>query len=1224
MSSGDGNEQEEEPVYLKRLKVRNFKSFAGATEIPFSPGFTGVAGPNGMGKSNISDAILFVLGPTSSKALRADRLPQLFFNGGASKKAATECEVSLVFDNADHLLPVEAAEVEVSRYVKVAPSDPDGYYSYFYVNGRRSSQGEIDALLGHARLSGDGYNLVQQGDVNKVVTMGSIPRRGLVERLAGISQYDDELARAAEKRADLEQNVGRIQTLLTEVKGHLATLESQRLQAIHYKQLNDEKLRTEARVARATHRLAERELETCRGQVEQAASGISTLEAEHDRLGARLAELGEAIAGVDREIAEAGGAAAVRFKKELDDKKLAHARADQALANLREGLEALTGQIDQLAKTLAADEAQRETFAKQQEELGTRLASLDRTAADQQKEIGAATSAGSKPGDRLAQTRKQQLELDRKLEAQQRAWQATVSAKEAAAAAAAAAERSEAQAEQDAAERELEVKDLELRVRDAAKGPGGAKPTGELQKELFTLREREKRSAGDVERLTQEIAEANRRYLAMDARLKARTDPAGKPAALAAVDFLLSQRNLGKVPGIRGTVEELAEFEPKYRTALQVAAGSRFQALVVETDRVAEECIRLLREEKRGRATFLPLNRMLVGRPHGKALVVAKGPGAAGFAVDLVRYAEPLAPAFWYVFGETVVMDDLAKARAQMGGVRLVTLAGDLIEATGAISGGYVDPSVQGRGADSAVELKRLADELREKNAAEKAARAELAKLSETIRTAADELAARSIHEEAHRSTQGILAKDLEGARERWKGVRERVATAGAERKRAESALESRSRELGEAVEALERLRTARQQAQEEYLAQLPQALSQRLKTLQEQSQKTQEDRIEANGALQSARASIAALDAQIAARRKEVDSGRADLSARRKEIAKNEKAVEEARTALDALKAVEVKQGESARASVERRKQLEKEQLEVTGANATVEANLTTRRGLLVQEQTRTAEAEARLRELEEALRQFPEPEANEKPVPLDELKRRVTTLAQEIQGLGEVNQRAIEEYDGEKARLDDFSTEVERLTREQAELVALVAEIEKKKREKLVAVVREVDTNYRAIYAELSAGGEGRIALENAQDPLAGGLLIEARPVGKTVSRLEQLSGGEKSLASLAFIFSLQRYDPSPLYVLDEVDMSLDGLNAENIGRMLRRNSERAQFIVISLRKVTLKFAKQLFGVTMRGDGCSHVVGLGLDEIKDVDERELASAAAAPPPPPPALEAR
>jgi chromosome segregation protein len=1208
-------------MYLKRLKVRNFKSFAGSTEIPFAPGFTGVAGPNGMGKSNISDAILFVLGPTSSKALRAERLPQLFFNGGASKKAATECEVSLVFDNSDHLLPSEANEVEVSRYVKLAPNDPDGYYSYFYVNGRRSTQAEIDALLGHARLSGDGYNLVQQGDVNRIVTMGPIPRRGLVERLSGISQYDEELERAGAKREDLEQNLSRIQTLLGEVRNHLASLEGQRLQAIQYKQLNEEKRRSEAHLARATHRLAEHEVTTCRSQVEQARAEIGRLEAERGRLAGRQGELTEAIERLEREIAEAGGAAAQKFKQELDEKKLAHARAEQVLANLRETLEGRDHQTESLSQAVTADETQRADLQGKAGELERRADALEKKASEQQKELGAATSSSGKPNDRLAQTRKQQLELDRKLEAQQRAWQSSVSAKEAAAAKVQSCERTQAQAEQDLAERELEVKDLELRVRESTKGEAGAKATGDLQKELYALREREKQLTADAERLVKEVAEANRRYVALDARLKARVDSGGRPAALAAVDFLLSQRNLGKIEGIRGTVEELADFDPKYRTALQVAAGSRFQSLVVETDRVAEECIRLLREEKRGRATFLPLNKMLSGRPHGKALLVAKGPGSAGFAVDLVKFDESLRPAFWYVFGETVVMNDLAQARAQMGGVRLVTLAGDLIEGTGAISGGYLDPSAQGRGGDSPVELKRLADELRQKNAAEAATRTELARLTDKIRASADELASRSIHDEAHRSTRAVLEKDLDTARERLMSVRWRVPRAVEEHKRATAALETLTNELKAAGAELEKLRSARHNAQEQYLALLPQALSQRLKSLQEEAQSTQEARLAANGELQSLRASIAALDGQLEGRRKELERLHDEVAAKRKEVGRTEKAVREAAAALEALKAVEAKQGESARAQTEQRKGLDAERLSVTGELGKVDATLTSRRALLAQEEGRATEAAARLRELEEALRQYPEPEPNEKPLAPDELKRRIAALEQQLLALGDVNQRAVEEYDGEKARLEEFSGEVERLAREKAELVALVEEIEKKKREKLTQVVSQVDANYRAIYSELSAGGEGKIALEAPDDPLAGGLLIEARPVGKTVSRLEQLSGGEKSLASLAFIFSLQRYDPSPLYVLDEVDMSLDALNAENIGRMLRRNSERAQFIVISLRKVTLKFARQLYGVTMRGDGCSRVVGLGLDEIKDVDEREAVAPAA---PAPPALEAR
>jgi len=1208
-------------MYLKRLKLRNFKSFAGATEIPFQPGFTGVAGPNGMGKSNISDAILFVLGPTSSKALRAERLTHLFFNGGSSKKPATECEVSLVFDNADKLLPLDSAEVEITRYVKLAPSDPDGYYSYFYVNGKRTTQTEIDSLLSHARLSGDGYNLVQQGDINKVVTMGPIPRRGLVERLAGISQFDDELERAATKRADLDSNLDRIQTLMTDIKSRLAGLEGQRLLAIQYKQLQDDKKRSEARLARAGHRLAEQELATCRKQVDAVRAEIDRLEAARSQLASHQQELAAAIDTIDREIAEAGGAAAVKFKQEVDEKKMAYARLDQSLGHLREALEATSTQADELAKSVRADETQESTLRAQESKLSESLAALEKTAEENARELQSATGTPGKSHDKLAAARKQQLELARQTETKQNAWTRSVQARETASAAVRTAERAQAQAEDDLREREVEVKDLELRIKEASPGKNGSGPsTGDLQKELLALKTKEKNLAAEGERLAQEVLELNRRYLALDARLKARADGGGRPTALAAVDYLLSQRNLGKIEGIRGTVEELADFDPKLKTALQVAGGSRFQALVVETDQVAEECIKLLREEKRGRATFLPLNKMLPGRAHGKSLVVSKSPGATGFAIDLVKFDETLRPAFWYVFGETVVMDDLGRARAQMGGVRLVTLSGDLIEATGAISGGYVDPTNQGRGSDSAVELKRLGDELRTKGAAETAARAELAKVTERIRAVAEELSTRSIQDQAHQSARQVFDKDLETARDRLASAQERINAARAEQKKAQAALDTAEADVDRLATEIAALKEQTRKAQEQYLSQLPEAVSTHLRSLQEVAQKTGEERVQVNGELESVRASLAALATNLETRRAELAKAQKEISAKKKEIAQAERSLRESRDALEALKGVESKQSESARAQNEKKKKLDGERLDVTAKLAQTQANLETRRTMLTGEETRLAQAEVRLTELNEALKQFPDPEPDEKPVSVDELKKKIAALEQQLQGMGDVNLRAVEEYDQEKSRSDEFQSEVQRLTSEKTELLSLVGEIEKKKREKITEVVAQVGTHFKEIYGELSAGGEGEIALENPEDPLAGGLLIKARPVGKTVARLEQLSGGEKSLASLAFIFSMQRYDPSPLYVFDEVDMSLDGLNAEFVGRMLRRNAERAQFIVISLRKVTLKFGHHLLGVTMRGDGCSRVVGIDLDDIHDVESRENARAPEAAGP----LEAR
>ena len=1197
-------------MYLKRIKVRNFKSFAGSTEIPFQPGFTGVAGPNGMGKSNISDAVLFVLGPTSSKALRADRLTHLFFNGGASKRPATECEVALVFDNSDHLLPVEADEVELTRYVKLAPSDPNGYYSYFYVNGRRSTQTEFETLLSHARLSGDGYNLVQQGDVNKVVAMGPLPRRGLLERLAGIAQYDEELERADAKRTDLEQNLDRISTLLTEIRSHLTALEGQRLQAIQYRQLSDQKRKAESQLARAGHRLAQQEVTTGTRRLGKLQEELAGLRSETDRLSNEQDELVAQIAQVESEIARRGGPEAVKFKEDLDSKRMAFARLDENVRQAEEERTALEERARALATQLKADEKEIARLTAQEKTLAQKAGAIEERLAAENGRLKEATGEAEQSTGKLAGIRKQILLLQTRQGERERSWQEAVGARESAKGLLESSERAEAQAEDDERTRQIELKDIELRVTPAKGGKGAPASPGNLQKELFEVRAKERTLTAEVERLASEVLELNRRYLALDARLKARTESGARPSALAAVDFLLSQRNLGRVQGIRGTVEELARFDPEHQTALQVAAGNRFQALVVETDQVAEECIKLLRAEKRGRATFLPLNRILPGRPHGKSLVAAQSGAAVGFAIDLVHFEEALRPAFWYVFGETVVMKDLAGARAQMGGVRLVTLDGDLIEATGAITGGYLEPGKGGRGADNAVELKRLGDELRERSEAEGAARAELTRLGERVRSLSEELAKRSATEEATSSARTVLERELATARSRLTEARTRREEARRARTAAETASAAAEAEAKRIESELTQVKNELATLQADYLGHLPGAVSTRIRSLQEGVAAAGEERVATARELEGLRASLAAARQATAARHEELAGLARDRESKSQQLTALTAQRDEAHRALEALRTVEAQQLKAVESQTEKRRKLEEARLKAVDRLARAQETVHGRETMVQQEEIRLAQAQQHLAEVEAALKDLPVEEEGEGAVPVDELKRSIATLSSQLESMGSVNLRALEEYDQEKQRLDDFQGEVTRLSAEKAELTGLVGEIEKKKRTRIGEVVVAVNTGFKEIYSELSGGGEGEIALENPDDPLAGGLLIKARPIGKNVQRLEQLSGGEKSLASLAFIFALQRHDPSPLYVFDEVDMSLDGINAENVGRMLRRNAERAQFIVISLRKVTLKFAHQLFGVTMHGDGCSRVVGLKLDEIIDVDERSVAEA--------------
>ncbi|HEY6238821.1 MAG TPA: hypothetical protein VIZ68_06525, partial [Thermoplasmata archaeon] len=696
-----------------------------------------------------------------------------------------------------------------------------------------------------------------------------------------------------------------------------------------------------------------------------------------------------------------------------------------------------------------------------------------------------------------------------------------------------AADRSKAQAEDDHRTRELELKDIELRTKPARTGKdsGAETPAADLQKKLFQSKTHEKTLTTEAERIGAEVNELNRRFMALDARLKARTDGGGRPNALAAVDFLLSQRNLGKVAGIRGTVEELARFDPEHQTALHIAAGGRFQALVVETDQVAEECIKLLRAERRGRATFLPLNKMLPGRPHGKSLVAAQSQGAVGFALDLVHFDEELRPAFWYVFGETVVMHDLASARGQIGGVRLVTLTGELIEATGAITGGFVETG--GRGADTAVELKRLGEELRQKSAAENAARTELAQLTSEIRSLAEELAKRSGLAEAQSSTKLLVEKELQGARERLKEALRRIEAAEADRSKAEAdldranaAAEKLSTDLASTKADLAQLRT-------EYLARLPGAVSARLRELQDVAQAKSDERLEVAKELEGIRSSLQAARQGAERHRAELTAAKMVAEEKGRELAHITTSRDQAKDALESLRTVETQQSQAVLAQTEKKNKLEASRLQLVDRSARAEESVRTKDTMSHQEEVRLAEAQRRLTEIEATIQDLPESEPDEKPVPVDELKRTIQTITSQLDGMGSVNLRALEEYDLEKGRLDEFEGEVARLGTEKKELTALVGEIETKKREKLGQVVISVNQNFREIYADLSGGGEGEIALETPSDPLAGGLLIKARPVGKIIQRLEQLSGGEKSLASLAFIFALQRHDPSPLYV-------------------------------------------------------------------------------------------
>src|SRR2546427_50867 len=534
--------------------MENFKSFGRKISVPFLQGYTSITGPNGSGKSNIADAILFVLGPKSSKAIRAGKLTDLIWNGGKDKKGADSCQVSLLFDNSDRQIPVEADEVKLTRYVGLSPSVEGGYNSYFYINDRKSSLSEFDSLLAHARISAEGYNLVQQGDVQRIVSMSSIDRRRVLDSIAGITKFDDDISQAEGKRRETEENLDRIRIILEEIDRQITQLEADRDGALKYKELNGRLTTAKAQLAYKNRELIERQIVGTKEQI-----------AKHE---ADKAKLDGQIKGADGDLHEVDELAS---------------KSDAKVLGIQKQIIALNNEIDQV-----------------EEKLKGIVLEGDRT----KEAIGRLESEISQ----TEESRKQyQVEFD---------------------------------------DTDWQLKELRSSTKESGKS------LQKLQQEFHEKRAEEAKLAKEQADVHTVILSLTRQY----AHLKAEADVAEnmKRGYTSAVSAILECRETGSIKGIHGTVAQLAHVGAQYETAIVTAAGARMQGIIVDDDSVAAQCIDYLKKRKIGRATFLPLTKILVGKPRGKAILVAKE--CLGFAIDLCHFDEKYRDAFFYVFGDTLVV----------------------------------------------------------------------------------------------------------------------------------------------------------------------------------------------------------------------------------------------------------------------------------------------------------------------------------------------------------------------------------------------------------------------------------------------------------------------------------------------------------------------------------------------------------------------------------------
>jgi chromosome segregation protein len=634
------------------------------------------------------------------------------------------------------------------------------------------------------------------------------------------------------------------------------------------------------------------------------------------------------------------------------------------------------------------------------------------------------------------------------------------------------------------------------------------------------------------------------------------------------------------------------------------------QAIVVETDANAAAAIEFLKKQRLGRATFLPLNKMAPGRPAGRPLMAVRDADALGFAIDLIKFDEKYRNAFWYVFRDTVIVKDLTAARKLMGGVRLVTLDGDLIDAGGAMTGGAEDARDRLKFGERAKdELEKLAVRLRAAIQSQETLVEQLGKVRESISVIDGKLRDATLGEQARQEKVAQLAERRKEAQIKFTATESELDALERELKTIDRDLADCDTKSDAAAKELARLETEREQKSKLLLASTRKDLAEEMTRLQAAVEDSRGRLRDAESALVTVTRELEIVEAQRASLAAKIAEASEKIEANAAAVADFETAVAKAEKDLKVLLEVEAAQNDALKSLSQKRDRALEKKSDLAQKQARLRTEMGTTNDIAIREKGRIPALEAEINELGQELAALSVRAPEEFPETLDDLKGAQRRLEGQLERLGNVNLLAIEEFEKQASRKGDLASEIQRLEAQQADLVRLVEEIVARKKEGFFKVFHEINKNFGDVFGRLSDGGKAELILENAEQPFEGGLFLRAQPKGKKLTRLEALSGGEKSLTSMAFIFAIQEYDPSPFYYLDEIDQNLDGINADLLAKLVKRNSKHAQFIVVSLRKVTLVQANHVFGVTMQENGLSEIVGeIHINEIADEPARPAA----------------
>lgn len=1169
-------------MYIKQLEIDNFKSFANKSEIPLLKGFTTVSGPNGSGKSNIIDSVMFALGLRTGSALRIENLSDFIttFNN------KNEAMVKVVFGDVDG-----DKELTVGRRIK---KTNQGFASTYYLNDKIDTLTNIRSILEKYNITPNSYNVMMQGDVNSIVMCSSKVRRGIIDEIAGVADFDRRIDQATNELKTVEQRVEAASLILSEVEKTLEQLKSEREVALKYKKLQEEKSGLESQVSTVKFFDLKKNLELAHENILQSNKKLKETQANKKDLDEKIKLINEKYEELDKKLKEQGEDERNKLKDSQSDlsariqtKKNAIDYSDtqiqkglQSIENAKNGIASYKKKIEDehLNIKLAHDKIGIiETQLKEKkEELAKKLADISGLSSTADKYIQERNDV-SRNLDTLKDKDNELLKESLPKENDLKNLKKEI---ENAKAFIAQAENAKANFGDDKSLKELQVSDLKKEMDELK----------EIQTKTMQQLDDAKTTIDDYDH---DVRAAYRKFSDMEAQRRAMSSSGSSIPITTVMNAHLE--------GVHAPLMQLGSVDEEYSLALDIAFGGRLAHIVVDDTHAAYVAMELLNSSRAGRATFIPLNKV---KKAPTKLQLPKNHGVIDFAINLVDFDDIYLDAFFYAVGDTLIVEDAEAAEQLMGKYRMVTLDGKLYEKSSAITGGYVKKSIFGFGQNDDKELenaKAKLDELQRKYdeavANKKMLEEKLDKIRVTYSSSSTEYSKAKI-ELSNMTAQFENSQNLLEAKKTFVNENEpKIEKLNSELDK----IEAKRVDLSEKI----------QQAQDK-LSELDSLLNDKdLKDLKEKTQGIEDEIRHLNNNLMNVNNEINGYNNTIKFNEQLIISKEEDIknTTRNNESLEKDKETykaeiiqleEQLTTLSDKIAVIDAKIGEL----VKEKEEIHKSLVDLQTNSAVKSSEIDRINEQIESFKTRRKELEPQLKEASEILENSGVEIAKLEPVQIsiDELNTKIQRLDKRMQELGDVNMRAIVSYEEKAARKEELDTQIKTLSTERQSILDKMNGFEQQKKEAFMTTFTAINENFKDIYHQLSEG-EGRLILENEKDPLSAGMTIEAKPRDKTTNnKLGALSGGEKALTALALVFSIQKYLPAPFYALDEVDASLDTMNVERIAEMVKKQSSDTQFLVVSHRRPMIEAANRTIGVTQKEKGKTKVTGV---KLRDDDEQ-------------------